>query len=493
MGKGARNREKYTEERVAKKEQAIVLEKKNKRNKLITKIVATILAVVIAVSGTIYFTVFANGSYLRNNIVASSENFRINNAMMTYFVKSSYVSMQMQYGEYFTMFTGIDPAKSLKKQYIDEEKKTSWFQNIVDTTKTYVTEVLLLNEAAKLDGVTLTEAEIANIDEDIKDIDPYFTQNGVSLQDIKDVRILIDTAQKYESEVKAQIEISDNEINNYYDENENTYRTVGYKTYSINYADGQAETVVPYTQEVANEKTEELKNASSSEDFDTLVTTMVKEQNPEMSDEDVKSRVEGTLVANGAYNEDDEFLKWAFGDERVAGESYVIKDEETKVNKIYYLLNPAERNEDETVDFRHILFASEEYNSSVVLKEKAQEILDMYNKDASVENFSSLASENTDDVGSRTTGGLYTGVAQGQMVPEIDEWIFDSERKVGDVELIETDYGTHIVYFDGEGKEVWQETVIIDMKNADFDEKMTKLAEDHPIISDSEKLNDIPV
>ena len=35
------------------------------------------------------------------------------------------------------------------------------------------------------------------------------------------------------------------------------------------------------------------------------------------------------------------------------------------------------------------------------------------------------------------------------MVNEFDSWIFDKNRKEGDVEMIESDYGYHIMYYVG--------------------------------------------
>ena len=69
------------------------------------------------------------------------------------------------------------------------------------------------------------------------------------------------------------------------------------------------------------------------------------------------------------------------------------------------------------------------------------------NGEATEESFASLARERTDDPGSAATGGLYSNIWPGQMVPEFDEWIFDPSRNFGDTDIVETDFGFHIMFF----------------------------------------------
>ena len=38
------------------------------------------------------------------------------------------------------------------------------------------------------------------------------------------------------------------------------------------------------------------------------------------------------------------------------------------------------------------------------------------------------------------------------MVTEFNDWVYDSERKVGDVDIVKTTYGYHVIYFDGDGE-----------------------------------------
>lgn len=71
--------------------------------------------------------------------------------------------------------------------------------------------------------------------------------------------------------------------------------------------------------------------------------------------------------------------------------------------------------------------------------------------DATEDSFAALVKEKTDDTASAETGGLYEHLHAGaSYVPEFLNWAIDASREVGDVEIVETEYGYHIMYFVGE-------------------------------------------
>ena len=71
--------------------------------------------------------------------------------------------------------------------------------------------------------------------------------------------------------------------------------------------------------------------------------------------------------------------------------------------------------------------------------------------DKTEEAFGKLAEEKSADTGSvgqnTLGGGLYEGIEKGKMVAPFENWIYDEARKTGDVEIIMTNYGWHIMYF----------------------------------------------
>ena len=113
----------------------------------------------------------------------------------------------------------------------------------------------------------------------------------------------------------------------------------------------------------------------------------------------------------------------------------------------------------DVVDVRHVLITPEtsgtDENGKAIsteadweaCRQKAQALLDGWRGgEATEETFHKLAQENSKD-GNASTGGLYTGVTEGYMVAEFNDWIFDESRQYGDSDLVKTQFGYHIMYF----------------------------------------------
>lgn len=111
-------------------------------------------------------------------------------------------------------------------------------------------------------------------------------------------------------------------------------------------------------------------------------------------------------------------------------------------------------------DVRHILITpkggtTDENNETVYSEEEwatcleeAQKILDMWKAgEATEESFAELANTYSEDPGSNTVGGLYEQVTEGRMVPEFNDWIFDTNRVYADTDLVKTSYGYHVMFF----------------------------------------------
>ncbi len=120
------------------------------------------------------------------------------------------------------------------------------------------------------------------------------------------------------------------------------------------------------------------------------------------------------------------------------------------------------------VDVRHILIKAEVSEGAEAATEeqkkaahdKAQSILDQWKAgEATEESFAALAKEQTEDPGSKETGGLYKNVRKGQMVKEFEQWCFDPAHKAGDSGLVDSPYGTHVMYFVSASDEpLWMQT-----------------------------------
>jgi hypothetical protein len=95
-----------------------------------------------------------------------------------------------------------------------------------------------------------------------------------------------------------------------------------------------------------------------------------------------------------------------------------------------------------------------------------------------LENFKKLVEKNTDDTASAKTGGLYENISYDQSYVEpFLNWCIDENRKVDDVEIVETEYGYHIMYFAERNEMNYRDLLITnDMRSEDtkkwYDEQL---------------------
>ncbi|MBQ3252783.1 MAG: peptidylprolyl isomerase [Oscillospiraceae bacterium] len=114
------------------------------------------------------------------------------------------------------------------------------------------------------------------------------------------------------------------------------------------------------------------------------------------------------------------------------------------------------------VNVRHILVCPEGGTTNEETKEvtyskaeweaclkKAEAIYNEWkNGEATEESFATLATQKSEDGGSNTNGGLYTGITKDtNFVEPFLNWCMDASREVGNTGIVKTDYGYHIMFF----------------------------------------------
>ncbi len=109
----------------------------------------------------------------------------------------------------------------------------------------------------------------------------------------------------------------------------------------------------------------------------------------------------------------------------------------------YYTAHQSEYSVPEQARARHILIkvaAGADAKTDAAAKAKAEALLKQIQAGA---NFADLAKKNSDDPGSKDSGGELGFAQRGRMVPEFDNAIFT--QKIGDTKIVKTQYGYHIV------------------------------------------------
>ena len=109
----------------------------------------------------------------------------------------------------------------------------------------------------------------------------------------------------------------------------------------------------------------------------------------------------------------------------------------------YYSAHQSEYSVPEQARARHILIKvapGADAKTDAAAKAKAEALLKQIQAGA---NFAELAKKNSDDPGSKDSGGELGFAQRGRMVPEFDKAIFS--QKIGDSAIVKTQYGYHIV------------------------------------------------
>ena len=181
---------------------------------------------------------------------------------------------------------------------------------------------------------------------------------------------------------------------------------------------------------------------------------------------------------NSALN--DAAADWAFDKARKAGETSMFTDE----TDAYIVIVDKPAYVSHSVDVRHLLvkFGNEDdqevsqAQDEEALKKANEYLAEWKNGDATEDSFAEMVKKYSEDDGSVDKGGLYAGmrITDSYVEPFLN-WSFDPARKVGDVEIIKTEYGYHIMYFVADNKDDvdWKNTIRTDRGDdlyAEFEE-----------------------
>ena len=271
----------------------------------------------------------------------------------------------------------------------------------------------------------------------------------------------------------------------------------------------EGETEEGETEEEGEEKEEEKPNYkyTATEETDILYTKVRElfrdwiigkvESEEEDAEPTFETRVEGDMTVIPYTTTD------ANGKETVNG-YYVIRyqsanDNDFLLKNVRHILVSFEKSSNSSSSSSSSSSSTTEYTKEEKLaaKKKAEDLLKQWQEgEATEESFAALAKEKSTDTGSKANGGLYENVYPGQMVENFENWCFDETREEGDVEIVETNYGYHIMYFVGDSETTFVNYLLTEtMRSEDtaawyeaLVEKMTLVAVTDKYVNKSSKI-----
>ena len=219
-------------------------------------------------------------------------------------------------------------------------------------------------------------------------------------------------------------------------------------------------------------------------------TAAAKEAAKETADKILAAYQSGTSLESAAASYYDGVIgNWLFDDARQSGDTDVLE-----VNDDYYVAVFHDRylEESNTVSVRHILvmpeagtktsdeegYDEEQEQLKAAAHTKAEEILAEWKAgDATEDSFIDLVTKDSED-GTKYTGGLISDISvDSSLVDSFKDWALDSSRKPGDTDVVDSTYGSHVMYFVGTGLPVWKAAVVNTLRSDDVDEWTNSLVE----------------
>ena len=476
----------------------IVIKKENLKFIPLAIFMAAVIAVV-SVLGVRYYTVpnGKEGKYMNPaSVVASVDGQKVSIGMYDYYY-ASMVSYYEQYASYG--YFDLDTTKDYSKQYTtnDDGKKVSWQKFFEDEALHEVEQITVYYSKAVEDGVTLTSAQKKTIETQIQTLKDSASQNNLSLdQYIKanfgaycsedTIRLMLTQyymGANYKGKYKAETKVNDKQVKKYYDEHKSDYEKIEFYYIAVAYDstddDTKADSVKKAEEIMAKMKDKKSVLALVPEVYSSYIESDAKsamEKDSTLTEEKAKEEAvktyESNVVATVSGSEspfDDEMNTWLFSDDTKVGSKKYYIDADNGYIYIVLKTEKASLENDETYTVRHILIEPKSYDSSSstsstkkkftdaqwkAAKKKTDKIVAEFNKsDKSEYSFAKLAEQYSTDTASTSSGssdsfgGLYEGVVLGQMVDEFETWATDDSRKYGDVDIVKSDYGYHIMFF----------------------------------------------
>lgn len=477
--------------------QGVVI-KKETVTAVLSSLIAVVIIAILVVLGVRYYTVpNSNEKMNPGNVVMTVGNTDVSVGMYNFY----YQNIVKQYVQYASNgYYDIDLSKDFSTQYTtdDDGNEISWQDRFKENTTELIKKNTIYYQKGIESGITLTDAQKEMIETQLDNIknaassanlgvNEYIAQTYGDNCGLETLRKYLE--QNYISSVyyyQQQIKLrpSEDELNAYFKENENDYKSCSYAILEAEYdtssdatkkaaVDNAKAAIAKITDEdsmkaLIPEFCSDLISKYISAGYFTDESDAVDAFAGAMDSTSVKSDVEsnfGEDIADWMFNTDTAVGSLNYYADENAGVIYIImktsqpaldSDSASKVYSVRHILVIPESGDDDSSSSSSSSTATKKYTEEewAAALEKANSILDEYNKGDKTElSFAELAEKYTDDTSSTSVnmnnmyGGGIMDTQLGQMVSDFENWAIDSSRKYGDVEIVKSSYGYHIMFF----------------------------------------------
>lgn len=420
-------------------------------------------------------------------------------AEMRYYYTEKY-AQEYQSAYYQLLMSGEQVDGNFVDQPCPELEETggTWGDYIEQQVFVRLEESQAVYEQAKAAGYSISEDGKATVKSQMESLQTTADNNDVSLSRLlksyygegvtsKVIEKMLTrdvTISEYQQVVMDGFEYSDEELDTYFAEHIDKYRTYNYLYYFIKAdvqepeeeeetpVEGEDDTTTPVDEQDTTEPVEG-EDAEGGETTEPEIDPAVQEAiitangmaayvtDEESFREAVNAYVEGDepqLASNVAANQ--VHSSWITEEAHEYGETVVASSEDGAYVLMFISSDEQDYNE---ISVRHILVMTEDTDEDgsyseeelAAAKKKAEDLLAEWEAgDKTEESFAAMANEYSEDPGSNTKGGLYENVYKGAYGQEFNDFCFAEGRKPGDTGIVHGSGGYdgyHVMYFVGEG------------------------------------------
>ena len=524
-----------SKKKLRKEQQAATLtekqrkEKKEAKNLKMYSIIFVAVMLVIAVIGITVLTINtikSTGVIQKNTTAVTINEHKLDAIQLNYYyydtINSTVSQWQSSYGDMASVYIammGLDMSKPLDTQYCEEGK--TWADYFLEVAVDRAKADYTMYDLAMSEGFTMNEEQQANLEIRLANNTFYATMNyggnvndylraaygsGASEKTFEDYATVSAIANAYYNTFCDSLTYDEETLRAHDAENFNNYTSYTFDSYYVTYnkylpeVEKDEEGNVNYTEE-------QRENARAAAKVDADLLGQVS--NTKELDEAIAALAVNKDSTNATSNKNKNLIytsvpealrEWVSDEARVDGEvavipSYITTNNEdgTQNSDLYgyyvVIFHSSNDNTKPMSNVRHLLVKFEkDEDGNITNKEAAKTEADGYLKTwqegaATEDSFIELVKAHSDD-SSASTGGLFEDIYPGSAyVENFLNWSIDANRKFGDAEVIETEYGYHVMFYAGDSDLSYRDMLITnELKETAIDEWYNSVMEKTTVV-----------
>ena len=494
-----------------------------KMKRLSVTFVVIMLAIALTAVGIVGIRAVNNSGIIdKNTVAAVIGEHKLNSVQMNYYlndtIRNQYSQWSSMYGDstsmYLTMM-GLSTSTPLNEQEIDKTTGETWADSFLQQALEQARSDYALYDKAMAEGFKLTEEEESSLklnSEQMKLYAMYYGYNnpdkylraiygyGATVESYEEYAKISYIANAYYNKNKDALKYDDAAIRAEDDKDLNKYTSFSYATYYLSsstfleggtkdekgnttYSDAEKEAALKKAKEIADS----LLTATNITDLDTAIKALEINK-----DNTSAASTQNRLVL---YSEIPESMQsWIADKAREENNITIIANEststgadgkETKTTNGYYVVLFQHRDENlrKLANVRHLLVQFEGGTTAsdgtktytdaekATAKAEAEKLLKEWEDGAKTEDsFIELVKKHSDDTGSKDNGGLIEDIHRNSnLVDSFLTWSVDADRKVGDTEVLISEYGYHVMFYSSDDELTYRDYMISeDLREADI-------------------------